>query len=128
VGISEEWIELKMGVVTAVANWTDVALVYAPGQRHHEWHHMDGADLGLGFMPCSWSRMAQVIRDSKLFLGCLSASWVLANALGKETVIFEPSEPRHHPVFWHEHPRNLKVDWDARAVVKAVREKLGRLG
>ncbi len=136
VGFTDEWIELKAGLLFALRQafpGTD-GYVFIPqiahGSRWEEW----GVELErMGIILCShdWVTTARWMADDDLFLGCLSAQWVLANALGIPTVIMEPSEPRHSPIFFYNHPRNTlvlgndgKPTFDARAVVDAVRSKL----
>jgi hypothetical protein len=125
-GFSDEWFELKAGlfylldVKLARQGWGLVA-VCAPGSR---W---DREGVPLGRRVCDWRGMAHELAATPFFLGCLSAPWVLANAMGKRSVIVEPSEPRHHPVFWLDSPRNTlvrgadgKPTFDARAALDAV--------
>lgn len=42
-----------------------------------------------------WREAAWVISQSKAFVGCRSANWVLAIGLGKKTFTFEPHPSRH---------------------------------
>ena len=131
VGFSDEWFELKLGLLAAVT-WRlehehTALLLMAKGSR---WDQECGPGI-IARSVADWNETAQAIRNSDLFLGCLSAQWVLANALGIPTVIMEPSEPRHNPIFFYESPRNTlvlgndgKPTFDARAVVAAVKAKL----
>lgn len=137
VGWSEEWIELKMGLTLALAARfpkVQFHLLFATNQRHKEW---------LGVLPnnvgyrgtLSWPLMSACIREAHLFLGCLSALWVLATACGVPTIAAEPNPNRHHPIFWpavpgHElvHGNDGKPTFDARHVGDAIERKLVELG
>lgn len=107
VGFSEEHIELKMGILLSLASrfpefHFDV-LVPPVRVRHYEWV---GLTLNrCHIIPCGWTDAARIIKSSTVFLGCLSALWVLANAVGTPTVIVEPNELRHDPIFWVENGR-----------------------
>lgn len=121
---SDEHFELKLGVLTLMDESFHVVTCAAPGSR---WV------TEAGYRGTTWFQMAQVMRSSEIFLGCLSAGWVLANAMGKLCVIMEPAEQRHHPVFWLDSPRNVlvrgvdgKPTFDARHVTDALKEALGR--
>jgi hypothetical protein len=103
VGFSEEWIELKMGVLLNLAAEFDGVVfdLIVPDRlpsRIRGWTRVLPDNVVL--CPCSWSVAANRIAGADVFLGCLSAMWVLANAVGTPTVIFEPSPERHHPIFW----------------------------
>ncbi len=143
VGFTDEWIELKVGVFGAVcAQVSDLRFIWLSPKdresRFHEWFvpqttHWNAAFSGQ--RRANFSEAAEIIKSSQLFLGCLSAQWVLANALGIPTVIMEPSEPRHSPIFFYDHPRNTlvlgndgKPTFDARAVVDAVKARLSCSG
>lgn len=128
IGFNNHWIELKMGVAGAVtAAFQDEEVSFSilswEGSRVGEW--------GVPWMKLDWVQMAQTISKAKVFLGCLSAPWVLANGLGIPTVIFEPAEARHNPIFWLDLPRNHMVrggdekpTFDSREVTKVLREVL----
>lgn len=103
VGFPDEWIELKMGVLLNLAGefdkvQFDLIVPDRIGSRIREW--VDVLPKNVLILPCSWVCAAHYIATSGLYLGCLSAHWVLANAVGTPTVIFEPSPERHHPIFW----------------------------
>lgn len=130
VGFSDEWLELKMGLLgCAAARFPEMKfrLVSGPGSRQREW---------LGAFPsnvvpyeCGWAYAARLMARSSLFFGCCSAMWVLANAMGKRTCIVEPSEMRHNEVFWSASPRNRLLrgasqgdKFDARRVISLLEE------
>lgn len=130
VGFSDEWAEMKAGVTEAVFEALDRKYSFLVTQRHaharfnNEWYW--GYKAVSSFLHC-----ARIIAGSRVFLGCLSSPWVIANALGKRTVIMEPSEPRWNPVFWRESPLNHlcrggdgKPTFDARVVVQEVKRAL----
>ena len=146
VGFSEEWIELKVGVLFALkkalklAFHSDVVvdIVKPPGRtRWEEWSYRDG----LYATSHGWCETAALIASADLFLGCLSSQWVLANALGVPTVVCEPSKMRWdspggwtESIFWRPSSKNTMVlgndglpSFDARAVCAAVIEKLQTL-
>lgn len=147
-GWSEEWIELKMGITSALAQRfaeadqkralgvpsTSFHLVYYPGGRHGEWIKSFPNNVGYHATD-SWLLRAQILQESEIFLGCLSGSWVLANALGMPTVICEPEEMRWNPIFWRDAPRNTLVKgndgrptFDSRHVGDALEAALRRKG
>jgi hypothetical protein len=126
---SEEWAELKMGVTMAVDfalhPTRTVALLRPPGTRYYEW------PAGSSFDDFDWIATATALSTARVVLCCLSAQWVLANAMGKRCVVMEPAEARHNPIFWREHARNTLVTgidgqptFDARHVLDAVKEAL----
>ncbi len=140
-GFTDEWFELKYGLVHLIdraffeyddafdTQLTDSGLLAfwpsaIPGSR---W----AKEGGVCSDRSSWMETAVDFAGADLFLGCLSSLWVLANALGIPTVIMEPAEARHHPIFYYDHPRNHlvlgndgKPTFDARAVIAMVKEAL----
>ncbi|KKL69342.1 hypothetical protein LCGC14_2115880, partial [marine sediment metagenome] len=116
VGFTNEHIELKMGVLCGlVASLPEISwrLVVPDGRAAHrawEWERFTRAwPENFTFWQTSWVQAAHVIATADLFFGCLSAPWVLANAVGTPTVIMEPSPERHNPIFWRESPKNHLV-------------------
>ncbi len=117
VGFTNEHIELKMGVLCGlVASLPEISwrLVVPDGRAAHrawEWERVTRVEWpeNFTFWQTSWVQAAHVIATADLFFGCLSALWVLANAVGTPTVIMEPSPERHHPIFWRESPKNHLV-------------------
>lgn len=119
-GWSEEWIELKMGISLALGQrfryegdgrggWpVSFHQVCYPKGRHAEWFKIFPNHMGYHATE-SWLLRAQILSECKVFVGCLSGLWVLANALGMRTVIAEPEKMRHHKVFWRDSPRNTLV-------------------
>ena len=104
VGISEEWIELKMGLLWALLRYRLGAthcLLRPQGGRFEEWF---GADV----VPIprflhgghSWEEAAAVISGASTFLGDCSALHVLAVALGTPVILMEPQEMRWNPIFY----------------------------
>lgn len=127
VGFTDNWFELVFGLFELVSGAFDeedasFTVLCQAGSRWNteaRWFARD------------WLRTADVLSKSKVFFGCCSALWVLANALGKRTVIAEPMEGRWDKVFWLEHARNVMVmggdgkpTWDARACVQTLRKAL----
>jgi hypothetical protein len=129
VGFGDLWFELKYGLLDLVERAlpeVHFSVLCAEGSR---WN-----TEGVRHYPLSWLKAASLVAGSKLFFGCLSAPWVLANALGKPTVIMEPAEPRWNSLFWLDHPRNTMVrghdgrpTFHAHHVVDALRKKLGEV-
>jgi hypothetical protein len=79
----------------------------------------------------NWTAAAALMATAGIYVGCLSALWVLANALGLRCLVVEPNPQRHHPVFWRESPKNRlicggdgKPTFDARHVGEALEEAL----
>ena len=139
VGWSQEHLELKMGILAALVrrtypNQTFYMLCPTFGGRWAEWDHNAEESSKLQFGYWDWLITAKILAGSRVFLGCQSALWVLANALGKTCVIMEPMEARWNPIFWCAHPRNHRVigndgkpTFDARAVGDMLEEVLGGL-
>lgn len=136
VGFTDEWIELKAGVVLAC--WragpeaSGILITHAPGSRWPEFFE-EGADPWEHpkIEECSFTGAASRIQNCTVFLGCLSAMAVLARAMGKPTVLVEPEKMRHHPIF-HDgiHPglvlgNDGRPTFDARATVAALAAALG---
>lgn len=139
-GWTDEWFELKLGLTSVLANaLPDEAFVLRVGSGSRwltEGSRPDGVDIA----PSSLLETASVISSCALYVGCLSSQWVLANALGVPCVVVEPNPHRHNPIFWWDGPiekdgraRNRIVrgndglpTFDARAMVQAVEEELGR--
>ncbi len=143
IGWSDEWVELKAGLIYALCGGLpahEIWVITHVGSRLcKEWlmHYPGDLDSftegfeNLSWFSGDWILTAHALAHSKLFVGCLSAQWVLANALGITTVIVEPSKARHNPIFFYDHPRNTlllgidgKPTFDARHLVDKVREKL----
>lgn len=137
VGFSDEHIELKMGVLAAVTERFPLHhfdVVYASGQRHREWQLLSRYNR-ISLTPASWVNAATFMTQSVCHLGCLSAPWVLANAVGIRAVVFEPNQQRWNPIFFHsgqpDGPDNRLVlgndglpTFDARHVGDALRDVL----
>lgn len=134
---SQEWIELKMGLTLAVAaKFPEVQFkILCPRRqcRQEEWLWVlpDNCCLVHG----DWLEACRWMEQATFYLGCLSGSWVLANATGTPVVAVEPAEARHHPVFWRDSPINhmtiggdLKPTFDARHTCDMVKLALERYG
>lgn len=132
VGFTDEWCELKMGVLAVAAarfpEWK-FRLVSGAGSRQREWR--TALPPNVVFYESGWVYSARLLARSSLFFGCCSALWVLANAMGKRTCIVEPSEMRHNSVFYSESPRNHMLrgeshgdKFDARRVIALLEEVL----
>lgn len=145
-GWNELWIELKMGISFALFqrfgryperpnHWpVNFHLVYYQDARHAEWKELLPAHVGR-HATNSWLIRAGVLAESKVYVGCLGAMWVLANAMGMRTVIAEPAEPRWNKAFWRESTRNTlvlghdgKPTFDARAIGDALETALREQG
>jgi hypothetical protein len=132
VGWSEEWLELKMGVLFALANRfpeQEFRWVVAPGGRYEEFARVLPGNVTMWRE--GWMRTATIGSRAACYLGCLSSQWVLANALGQRCVVMEPGEARWHPTFWRESPLNVLVrgnddrpTFDARHIGDALEEVL----
>ncbi len=93
-GITVGWtdchFELKVGLMTLLERH-DWVLLPAPGSRWVTEQLYASAD---------WLSAARCIGESQVFLGDCSALHVLAVALGKPVVIYEPMEARWNPLFY----------------------------
>ncbi len=143
IGWSEEHVELKAGLIYALIGRLpeyDFRVVTHVGSRLSiEWlQNFPGtADSfnecfeNISWYAGDWLLTAHAMANSELYVGCLSSQWVLANALGKRTVIVEPAKARHNPIFFYNHPRNTMLiggdhlpTFDARHLCDMVKEKL----
>lgn len=109
---SFHWAELKAGVVLALANrFRGQSLRTVPkfGMVLHDgrrWSEFETKDL-IRCPKVTWIVAAQVLQQCQVVLCDLSGMWVLANALGKPTVVCEPMEGRaRSPLFWNPSPLN----------------------
>ena len=129
VAFTDEWAELKMGVLAAVLAAgikelypEDCDLVAKAGSRViREW------DFGLGVQDGPFKEAAICLNSAKVVLTCNSALWVLAAGLGRPIVMVEPNADRHNKVFLPKEWAHCMVlggdgrpTFDARAVVEAV--------
>ena len=132
-GMSEQWIELKAGVLVALAEslYALIRVPGLPGGRHMEFE-FESRNGEVFFSEAGWIDSARIMSLCHLYVGCCSSQWVLACAMGVPVVLFDPDPGRHNEIFWWDgEGKNEKVigsdgqpTWDARAVVQAVREKL----
>jgi hypothetical protein len=144
IGWSDDWIELKAGLTYALTgrmpNVRFRVITHSGSRLCEEWlrHYPGGDDCigeqfdNLSWYAGDWLLTAHAMSNSKIFVGCLSAQWVLANAMGKPTVIAEPATGRHHPAFWRAAGKNHLVlgsdhlpTFDARHLGDVVKEVLG---
>jgi len=114
VGWSDQWIELKMGVTLAVLNVIpdryNLNVIHPVDSRHKEWKLFHDDGNGLYFYRADWLQAVRYMETAECYLGCLSAQWVLANAMGKKTVVMEPDPQRaRNPLFWLPRERNHMV-------------------
>ena len=91
-GWSPEWKELKAGISSYVRlNTTfQISCLVPHGSPY----------LDVDSVSADWIRTAAEVGAATLFLGDLSAPWVLAVALGTPAVIVEPEPMRHNSIFW----------------------------
>lgn len=129
VAFTDEWAELKMGVLAAVLQAgikelypEDIDLVAKAGSRViQEWDFEIGCDDG------PFKDAAVTLASAKVVLTCNSSLWVLAAGLGKPIVMMEPNPDRHNPIFLPKEWAHCMVlggdarpTFDARAVVARV--------
>jgi hypothetical protein len=126
VGWSEEYFELKVGILVALAarfreqqfwwlrpwggRYDEVDKLVEEGwvtPMQNLRHHRLGPNVGM--IRTNWVDAAGLGASARCYLGCLSSQWVLANGLGKACVVVEPNPQRHHPTFWRESPFNHLV-------------------
>jgi hypothetical protein len=106
VGFTDEWIELKMGLLFALGNQGIAGavrlnvLTLPHDRKSTEWFGPCACDYDLYECRSDWLNAAWVIANSRLFLGCCSALHVLAVALGKRVILVEPNPARHHDCFY----------------------------
>jgi hypothetical protein len=106
IGFTDEWIELKAGLVFALLARVERGRPYKPslyfgaGSRWMEWERTLAPFLYGLCTPRTWLETAQWVAESAVFLGCCSALHVLACGLGTPVVLVEPNEARHHPIFY----------------------------
>lgn len=112
-GFSDCWFELKHGLVELLLRGPysnqDGDEIERGGTLPRA--HADFRSLGLfpagsrweteaGYGPTEWLEAAKRIAFGQVFLGDCSALHVLAVALGKPCVIYEPMAARLNPIFW----------------------------
>lgn len=102
VGFTDEWFELKFGVLSLLAPDMDQpAACCSMGSR---WDiESDSGRATNDFFSVhaqDWLEVAQNLAHASIFFGCCSALHVLAVALGKPCVIMEPNPHRHHDIFY----------------------------
>lgn len=129
---TEEWIELKMGLLAALPmGLSKFHLLYPPGARHEEWR--ERFDWAV-FDPTAWLDVAQWLSGAPVLLADCSAPHVLAVAMGVPVVLVEPSEARRNPIFQPVGVDGPQVTivrgvdnqptWDARAVADTLQRVL----
>lgn len=150
VGWSEEYFELKVGILVCLAarfQQVEFQWLRPWGGRYDEVDHTQDCvrpnrvqpqhrlGVNVSMVRARWPLAAALATAASAYVGCLSASWVLANALGLPVVAVEPNPQRHHPVFWRESPRNRlvlggdgKPTFDARHVGDMLQQVLKEQG
>jgi hypothetical protein len=137
VGFSDEWAELKAGLVLALMKaGIEVALLVPPGGSRlvenffgrSEYYGLPPAPL-LAWHKVNLPEAAVLISKAKVFVGCLSSLAVLAAGLGRARVLVEPSDARQNPIFQHwDQPLitggDGKPTFDSRELVAAVERRL----
>jgi hypothetical protein len=96
IGWSDCYFEMKAGLTYLLSKqeWSpqfDAIVLPPPGSRWVTEWGMDAID---------WVEAAEWIAQSEVFLGDCSALHVLAVALGKPVVLYEPMEARWNPIFY----------------------------
>lgn len=98
VGFTEDWFELKVGLITLLDRVGDQQhlvkkgkLLTPPGSR---W------EKEAGVTPTVWSEAATYLNSAKVILADCSALHVLTLAMGKSVLVFEPMEARWNPIFY----------------------------
>lgn len=136
VGFTNEHIELKMGLLFGLAaafpsiHWKLLVPCGVVNHRAWEWDSLPLLNEyhGIDYVETTWEQAAAAIASADLFFGCLGGLWVLANAVGTPTVIMEPMEARHNPVFWRDTPKNHLVlgnDGKPTFDLRATRDMVG---
>ncbi len=133
-GWSDCYFELKVGLhalMEGQSGWVP-AILSAPGSR---WLTERTQATSVHEMP--WDQAAEAIAGADVFLGDCSALHVLACALGKPVVCYEPMEARWNPIFYpygQDGPqvtlvRGLdgKPTTDARHTAETLERVLGRV-
>lgn len=105
VGWSEEWLELKVGILALLAlRFPGVTFGWLRPWvgRYDEATGIERLGDNVVIVRADWMLTASLAARADCYLGCLSSQWVLANALGKPAIVVEPNKDRHHPVFWQD--------------------------
>ena len=122
-GFTDEWFELKYGIVNLLTPQVDLA--YACGSPR--W----ASEGRVHNLP--WHTAATQIVHGRIFFGDCSALHVLACALGKRCVIMEPAEARWNSIFYPYGTTGRvrlvtgndgKPTFDSRHCVDAIKEAL----
>lgn len=93
VGFTDCWFELKLGLLHLMDK-ADVDWAVEACMHNERWTN----EAGLGM--CSWVEAATCISQADVVLADCSALHVLAVAMGKPVVVYEPMAARHNPIFW----------------------------
>lgn len=137
---TDEWAELKMGLTFSLSELLKTRalramLIRPDGCRLAEWGWALAEVPRLIDAPSDWSEAVSILANCCCYLGCLGGLWVVANGLGLPTVVVEPHEHRHHPIFWLDRPRNHMVigndgrpTFDGRHMRQVLEEVLKGLG
>ena len=105
VGWSEEWLELKAGILVAVAHrFPQVQFQWirpwAPSRYDEYGSTGQALPKNVCMIHADWAMTAASIGRSQVFLGCNSAAHIVAVGLGVPVVMVEPAEARWHPIFY----------------------------
>lgn len=129
IGFTDEWVELKAGLVVALAKaFPDRSLILMSKEDSRLSREFRFPANVIKLRNSSFEEASEFLIASALFVGCKSALRVLALGLGCPTVVVEPSAPRHNPVF--DPPRGFAPrerilnGFDARQMVALVVDAL----
>ena len=97
---TDEWVELKVGLVTALATHFPTRRFMILGQEHSRlWREFRFPFYNVTWQPCTFAAASRFIKSSILLVTDKSALRVMGTGLGQPMVVVEPSQPRHNPVF-----------------------------
>lgn len=105
VAFTDEWLELKAGVLLALANrFRHVRFQLLVQWEHSRWFHEYGSDdvwlPNVAVCPCDLENAAHLMSAATTVLACNSVGHIIACGLGIPVVMLEPATARHHPVFY----------------------------
>lgn len=103
VGFTDEWLELKAGVLLALAHrFRDVTFFllvpWQPSRWTREYGHSWPKNVAV--CPCDLLNVARLVSAATVMLGCNSVQSHIATGLGVPVVMLEPASARHHPIFY----------------------------
>lgn len=97
VAFTEEWFELKFGVLSLLKRPL-IAATIPQSRWDREAVGVRGQQVWVNSM--GFLRLAEYMASAEQILCCCSAPHVLAIALGRRVVVYEPSPARHNPIFF----------------------------